>query len=279
MTSQLSGGNRPQASPLALVRSLWRNRHLLLQLVRRDVASRYRGSFAGLLWSLALPCAMLGIYVVVFGYIFVPARAVGQGGPDLLFSLTLFSGLLIHGLLAECLTRAPTAILAQPSYVKKVVFPLELLPLTVVGTAAVQFVIGSSVLIGALIIVRGLSISALLWPLAWLPLLALSAGVAFIVSALTVYLRDLAQFTGFMATLLLFMSPIFYPLASAPAAIQKGLIFNPLTIPIETSRELLISGQFPASGPWFAHLFGCLLVLWLGWWLFQRMRRGFADVI
>lgn len=267
------------ASPINLLRSVWRHRFLLRQLVQRDVASRYRGSLAGLVWSLLLPCVMLAVYLFVFGYVFTPVRRVGQDGVNAAFALSLFAGMLLHGLVGECLSRAPAAVLTQPSYVKKVVFPIELLPLAVVGTALVQFLIGSAVLLLALQFTQGLPVTAWLWPLAWLPLLAFAAGISFILAALTVYLRDLAQLTGFVATLLLFLSPVFYPLESAPTGWQQWLLFNPLTAPIEVSRSLLVKGDSIPLALWGWHAVACLAILWAGWWIFQRARKGFADVI
>jgi lipopolysaccharide transport system permease protein len=269
---------RLPASLQFLSRSLWLHRHLLWQLVQRDVVSRYRGSLAGILWSVLLPCIMLGVYVFVFGHVFTPARPVGQATTSE-FALSLFTGMLLHGLMAECLARAPAAILAQPSSVKKVVFPVELLPLTIVGTAIVQFLIGSAVLLAALAITQGLPATAVLWPVAWLPLVAVVTGVSFILSALTVYLRDLAQMTGFLATVLLFLSPVFYPLESVSARLQYWMALNPLTIPIETARSLLLHGQWPdwAALGWYS--VASLAVLLVGWWVFQRSRRGFSDVI
>lgn len=270
---------KPSATPHALLATLLRHRSLLGQLIRRDVAARYRGSAGGVLWSLLLPCAMLGIYLLMFGHIFVPVRGGGQAGAGTPFALTLFAGLLIHGLLAECLNRAPGAILGQPSYVKKVVFPLEVLPLTVVGTAVVQLMVGSVVLLAALGIWRGLSPSLLFLPLIWLPLVIFAAGMTMALSALTVYLRDLAQVTGFAATALLFLAPVFYALADAPPALQGWLLLNPLTIPVEGSRELLMHDRLPSASAWAWHALCSLQVLWAGWWVFQRTRRGFADVI
>jgi len=278
LISSSSARTRPPATLLGLTRSLWHYRHLLRQLVLRDVVGRYRGSLAGILWSLLLPCIMLAVYLFVFGHVFAPVRAAGQAiTPH--FALSLFTGMLLHGLVAECLSRAPNAILAQPSYVKKVVFPVELLPLTVVGTAIVQFMIGSAVLLPALALTQGLPATALLWPMAWLPLIALVAGLSLMLSALTVYLRDLAQMTGFIATVLLFLSPVFYPLDSVPIALRHWLLLNPLTVPIETSRALLIHGRWPDLMAWGWHSLACLAALGLGWWIFQRTRRGFSDVI
>lgn len=268
----------PSASPKALARVLWRHRFLWRQLVQRDVASRYRGSLAGLLWSLLLPCTMLAVYLFVFGYVFTPVRG-GAGPVSAPFALSLFAGMLLHGLVAECLSRAPAAVLSQPSYVKKVVFPVELLPLAVVGTAVVQFGIGAAVLLVALAVTQGLPATAWLWPVAVAPLVALAAGLSLGLAALTVYLRDLAQVTGFMATLLLFLSPVFYPLDSAPPGWRGVMLFNPLTVPIEVTRSLLVKGEWYNPSLWAGHALVCGVVLWCGWWFFQRARNGFADVI
>lgn len=261
-----------------LARTFWIHRRLLHQLILRDVVSRYRGSLVGILWSLLLPCIMLAVYLFVFGYVFAPVRAMGQAITPA-FTLALFSGMLLHALVAECLARAPAAILSQPSYVKKVVFPIELLPLTVVGTSLVQYAIGSAVLLLALALTQGLPLTALLWPLTWLPLLAFAGGLSFMISALTVYLRDLAQMTGFLATVMLFLSPVFYPLDSLTPTLQQWLLFNPLTIPIEAARALLIQGKLPDPLLWAYHSLFSLIFLSLGWWIFQRTRRGFSDVI
>ena len=273
-----SAMTRPSASPVVLLRSLRRNHYLLRQLVVRDVVSRYRGSLVGILWSLILPCIMLAVYVFVFGHVFAPARAAGQPITTA-FALSLFTGMLLHGLVAECLSRAPVAILAQPSYVKKVVFPIELLPLTIVGTAILQFLIGSAVVFLALALTQGLSWTAILWPLAWLPLVAFAAGLSLLLSALTVYLRDIAQMTGFIATILLFLSPVFYTLESVSPQLRYWMLFNPLTVPIETARNLLLQGRLPDWVIWGWHSLACLVVLACGWWVFQRTRRGFSDVI
>lgn len=274
--SHSTADSRPVASLPNLLFTLVAHRSLLWRLVLREVTSRYRGSWGGLLWSILLPCVMLAVYLLVFGVIYTPVRGKGI---DSSFALSLFAGMLLHGLVAECLARAPNAVLAQPSYVKKVVFPIELLPLTVVGAALIQFLLGSLVLFVALLAWQGLGPWALLWPIAWLPLLAFCIGVSFALSALTVYLRDLAQVTGFMATLLLFLSPVFYPLEQAPAGLRQWLLLNPLTVPIEATRSLLVHSRLPDPVLWLTHAAACMLVLWVGWWLFQRTRRGFADVI
>lgn len=266
-------------SVAAMCAALLGHRQLLRRLVQRDLSSRYRGSWIGVLWSVALPCIMLGVYVLVFGFVFVPARGASTGLGRADFALSLFAGLLVHALVSECLSRGPASVLSQPSYVKKVVFPVELLPMTVVGTATVQFLVGSAVLLLALALWKGLAATALLWPLAWMPVVALAGGVTFALAALTVYLRDLAQVTGFVSTVLLFLSPVFYRLDSVPDGWKTWLLLNPLTVPIESTRALLIDGRLPDPALWGWHALSCLGILYAGWWVFQRTRRGFADVI
>lgn len=261
------------------LRNLAAHRHLLRTLIQRDLSSRYRGSAAGVLWSLLLPCSMLAIYYFVFGYINQPVRQSFFSAKGAEFALTLFAGLNLHALLAECLSRAPQAIITQPSYVKRVVFPLYLLPLTVVGAAFVQFLLASSILFVAHAWLNGLSWSLLLWPLSWLSLLVLAMGLSLLLSALTVYLRDIVQVTGFVATFLLFMAPIFYPLASAPAGLQTALLFNPLTLPVETSRALFTQTPLPDTPLLLAHAAASLLFLMFSGWIFRKTRRGFADVL
>ncbi len=261
------------------VRRLGAHRHLLKTLIQRDLGSRYRGSVAGVLWSLLLPCSMLAIYYFVFGYMNQPVRQSFFSATGADFALTLFAGLNLHALLAECLSRSPQAIITQPSYVKRVVFPLHLLPLTVVGSAFVQFLLASAILFGAYAALHGPSWSLLWWPLSWLSLLVFATGISLILSSLTVYLRDIVQMTGFVSTFLLFMAPVFYPLASAPAKLQTALLFNPLTLPVEISRAILTKTPLPDVQLMVMHGLASFLLLILSIWVFRKTRRGFADVL
>lgn len=272
-------GGPPRLHLLALARSLRQHRSLLLRLVRRDVASRYQGSAAGLLWSLATPLLMLGVYLFVFGYVFTPLREPGASTALPAFGLGLFAGMLTHALFADCLIRAVHAIVSQPSYVKKIVFPVELLPLTVLGSALVQYAIGWGVLLAATLVVQGVSPALVLLPLVTLPLMLVCAGVALGIAALSVYLRDIGQLTGLASTVLMFLSPVFYPLDSLPAWLRRWMHLNPLTFPIEASRDLLLRGVTPDWAAWGAYGLASVGVLWLGWATFEALRRGFADVL
>lgn len=261
------------------LRQLGVHRHLLKTLIARDLGSRYRGSVAGVFWSMLLPCSMLAIYYFVFGYMNQPVRLSFFSAKSADFALTLFAGLNLHALLAECLSRAPQAIITQPSYVKRVVFPLHLLPLTIVGAAFVQFLLASTILFVANTALNGLQPSLLLWPVSWASLFIFVTGLSLMLSALTVYLRDIVQMTGFVSTFLLFMAPIFYPLASAPAGLQTALLFNPLTLPVETSRAILTQTELPDTRLLIAHGVASVAFLVVGAWVFSKTRRGFSDVL
>lgn len=258
------------------MRDYWQHRHLLLRLVARDLAARYRGSLGGLFWAWGQPALMLLIYALVFGHVFVQR---GTKSTDTALIFSLFLGLILHGVLADTLARAPQAIIAQPSYVKKVVFPLALLPMVVVCSALVQSLLAGGLLFVALLVFADLPMTAWLWPLAWIPLLLLSCGVALCFAALTVYLRDLAQISGLLSTALLFLGPVFFRFDELSPTLQKWLILNPLTVPIETARSLILAGHMPAWRPWWLHLFASLVIVMLGAWVFTRTRRGFADVL
>jgi lipopolysaccharide transport system permease protein len=269
---------RPSMSPLALAASLRRHRRLLRQLVARDVSEKYRAAAGGMLWPVLTPVLMLTVYVLVFGLVFEARIGAAPSGNLAEFGIFLFCGMQVHGLLAESLVRAPAAIVTQPSFVKKVLFPLELLPLTQVAGAYVHYLIGWLVLLAACALVQGLHPSAALMPLAILPLLLLAAGVSLAVAALAVYVRDIAQVTGLAATVLLFVSPVFFTAQALPEWLRPLLLFNPLTVPIESARALLY-GTGVDWESWLVHAAFCLLAACLGWAFFQATRRGFADVI
>ena len=271
-----------QANPLRRLLSL---RHLWWQLVRRDIAGRYRGSFGGLAWSLITPVLMLGVYLFVFGYVFNPRHAAGgtTGAPGagiVQLGLSLFCGVLVHGMFAECLVRSPGVVVGQPSYVKKIVFPLELLPLVTVGSALFHLLVGLAVLLlGVLLLHAVPGPYALAVPLALAPLVLMSAGVAWFAASLGVYLRDIGQLTGVAATMLMFLSPVFYPVEALPADWRWLAWASPLTVPIEALRDTLLHGRMPDVAGLAADWLVSLLVCGLGWFWFAKTRRGFADVL
>lgn len=267
-------------SPRALVRSLFVHRDLILQLVRREVIGRYRGSLLGVAWSFFNPILMLLVYTFVFSFVFKSRWQGDLGDTHTSFAILLFIGMIVHGLFSEVANRAPTLILSNVSYVKRVVFPLEVLPWVALGSALFHTGISLVVLLVAqLLLTHALPWTALLFPLILAPYLMFTIGVALFLSAIGVYVRDIAQTIGIVTTVMLFLAPVFYPLASLPNRLQLALYLNPLTFIIEESRRVLLFGELPHWGGLLIYTSIGAAVAWGGFWWFQKTRRGFADVV
>lgn len=267
-------------SLLELARSLWQHRHLTLQLTRRDVIGRYRGSVMGLAWSFFYPLFMLSVYTFVFSVVFKAKWGVESDGGQAAFAVILFVGMIVHGLLAEVLNRTPSLIVQNTNYVKRVIFPLEILPLTSLISALFHTLISVAVLLLAIVALHGqLHWTVLLLPVVLLPLVVFTLGVAWFLAAIGVYVRDVGQVMGVFTTVLLFVSPVFFPLSAIPAELQKFILLNPLTFIIEQSRAVLLFGQLPDAAGLGIYFVVSVLVMWLGFALFQKMRKGFADVL
>jgi len=266
-------------SPVHMIGSVWKHKHLINELVKRDVLGRYRGSVIGLLWSFLTPVFLLGVYTFVFSVVF---NARWNTGSDsrIEFALVLFAGLLVFNLFSECVNRAPSLILSNVNYVKKVVFPLEILPLVALGSALFHMLASLCVWLLFYCIFFGLpNVSALLLPLILLPLILLIVGTSLLLASLGVYLRDVAQLIGTLTTALMFLSPIFYPASALPVEYQKILMLNPLFPVIEQVRGVLMWGQVP---DWYflgAYTIFSAVVAWAGFAWFQKTRKGFADVL
>jgi lipopolysaccharide transport system permease protein len=274
--------NPHQAFPAGIVElflSQWRNRRLIVQLIKRDVLGRYRGSLLGLAWSVFNPLLMLAVYTFVFSVVF-KARWGVAGDDKVSFAIIIFSGLIVHGLFAECINRAPNLIVSYPNYVKKVVFPLEILPSVALGSALFHAGVSLAVLlIAQLILTQRLPWTVIMFPIVLLPLLLSTAGFAWLLSALGVYVRDIGQTTGILTTVLMFLSPLFYPLSALPEQYRMWLYLNPLTFIIEEGRDVLIFGRLPDWAEWGLALVASTLISAAGFWWFQKTRKGFADVL
>ena len=264
-----------------LFSSPWKHRSLIVQMVRREVIGRYRGSMLGLLWSFLNPVLMLSVYTFVFSVVFNGRWGAGSGDETkMAFAVILFVGMIIHGIFAECVNRAPSLILGNVNLVKKVVFPLEILPWVAMG--ATLFHASASVGVWALFFfaVNGyLSWTIAFLPLVILPLVFVTMGFAWFLSATGVYLRDVAQTTGILTTMLMFVSPIFYPASALPEDYRKFLDLNPLTFPIEQARAVLVWDRLPDFGGLAGYTLGAFVAALLGLGWFQRTRKGFADVL
>lgn len=267
------------ATPRALIASLWRHRDLIKSFVQRDVLGRYRGSFMGILWSFLNPLFMLVVYTFVFSVIFKARWGTGSDSKTE-FALILFAGLMVFSLFAECVNRAPGVILSNPNYVKKVVFPLEVLPWVNLGSALFHGAISLSVWMIAYIVFFGVPhLTALYLPFILLPLIFFIMGLSWALASLGVYLRDAAQFVGIVTSTLMFLSPIFYPVTAIPERYRGVLYLNPLTPAIEQVRDALYWGKAPDFAVLGIYLVITAFVAWLGFAWFQKTRKGFADVL
>jgi len=262
-----------------MFKSCWRNRALISTLVKREVLGRYKGSFFGVLWSFLNPVFMLAVYTFVFSVVF-KARWNGVGDSNAEFALILFAGLIVFNLFSECLARSPSLILANTNYVKKVIFPLEILPIVSLGSALFHATISYGVWLVAFLFFFGLPhLTVLLMPLVALPLIFFILGTTWIFSSLGVYLRDSVQIIGILTTVLMFLSPIFYPVSALPQRFQAYVKLNPLAPVIEQSRQVLFWGVVPDFIEYLFCLLIAFLVASLGFVWFQKTRKGFADVI
>ncbi|MFA7241873.1 MAG: ABC transporter permease [Sulfuricellaceae bacterium] len=263
---------------VAVFSGFWRNRQLVVQMVKREIIGRYRGSFLGLLWSFVNPVLMLAVYTFVFSIVF-QARWGQSNTNQYEFALVLFAGLIVYNLFSECITRSTGLILGNVNYVKKVIFPLEILPWVSLGSALFHAAISLGVLVIFQWFVSTVPWTVLLFPLIMLPLLLLVMGVSWLLASIGVFIRDIGQFVGMLMTVLMFLSPIFYPVSALPESVRDWLFLNPLTFIIEQARNVVIWGKLPDwSGLGLYALFA-MTIAWAGLFWFQKTRQGFADVL
>ncbi len=276
MTTLMSSIN-----PVRATRGLWRYRALIWSLTRRELSQRYRGSFLGALWTFIVPLFMLLIYTFVFGVIFKARWQVsGPETPTGEFALILFAGLTPFNLFSEVANRSPNLIVNVTTYVKKVVFPLEILPVVAVGAALINSFVNVLLLIIAnLILMHTFSWAIIFLPLAYVPLLLLCLGVGWFLSSLGVYVRDIATGIIIVVQILFFLTPIVYPISAVPAGLQPILSINPLTFIADSFRQSVLWGQplhWMALAAWTVIL---ALFAAAGFAWFLKTRKGFADVL
>lgn len=270
---------RNSGSPVSLAKSFWHNRGLIKALVKRDVLGRYKGSFLGIVWSFFNPVFMLLVYTFMFSVVF-KSRWPGGSESKTQFAIILFAGLMVFNLFAEVINRAPSLIPANANYVKKVIFPLEILPVVALGAALFHFLISMSVWLLFYLIFLGIPpATALLLPIIVFPLLLLTLGITWILASLGVFLRDVGQVISILTMALMFLSPIFYPISALPAQYQEFMVMNPMTPVVEAVRNALIWGQAPDWMLYGAYTLIAAVIAWVGFAWFQKMRKGFADVL
>lgn len=273
------------SSPLAaeqtstLMHSLRYHGWLVVQLARRDIETRYKGTHLGWIWALFSPLLMLGVYTIAFKYIF-KVRWPGAGDSPIEFALHLFAGLLILQAAAECWSRSPRLINDHPHLVKKVRFPLALLPWAPVLNCVFHAAVSMLLLV---LVASGLGISPrlqwLLLPLLLMPFALLLWGGSLLLATLGVFIRDLPQLVALAIGLLQFLSPVFYPISALPQFAQTLLGWNPLTVFIEQVRALVFQGGLPTLQLWGQSMLVSSVMALLAYALFRRVRAGFADVL
>ncbi len=266
-------------APAEILRGFWRNRALIVALTKREVIGRYQGSVMGLLWSFFNPLFMLAVYTFVFSVVFKARWSVGSESKTE-FALMLFAGLMVFNLFADCVLRAPNLIISNSNYVKKVVFPLEILPYVVMGSALFHFLVSLCVWFAAYFLLYGhLQSVAVLLPLVMLPIILFAVGCVWVLASVGVFLRDVSQFIGVFTSVLMFLSPIFYPITALPEEYRSFLFLNPLTPVIEAMRSLLFLGVLPDWWQLIKYYLLAFVFFWLGFVWFQKTRKGFADVL
>lgn len=264
-------------NPLIALRSVLQNRYLLIQLVKRDVLLKYRGAFFGVLWAFLNPLIQLAVFALVFGHIF-PSRWQAQVEFQVPNAVMLFAGLITFNFFADSVSRAPVSVRGYPSYVKKIIFPLEILPMVPLGTALVHGAFNSLVLLAALGWFGQLHWEVLLLPVIVAPLLLMALGVTWFLAAWGVFIKDMSQIVPVAVQMLMFLSPVFYPATAVPHLLKPVMVLNPLAPTLENVRAA-ISGGVVMWGQWGLALALGAIGLMLGFAFFQHGRDEFADVL
>jgi lipopolysaccharide transport system permease protein len=256
----------------------WRHRALIAELARREFSGRYRGSFGGLVWSFAQPLFLLAVYTVAFGVIL--KAQWGFPGGTASYALMLFAGLIVFDAFSDCLAAAPGLVLARPNFVKRIVFPLDILPWVMALTAFLHALIALAVWVLGYTLLFGVPrATAAFAPAVLLCFFPVLLGVGWLLSAIGVFVRDVGQLTAMASQALLFLTPIFYGIDAAPAALRPFLMANPLTFIVEQLRRVLYSGELPAVGGLAAYLALSSLFAAGAYLVFRRLRPDFAEMV
>ncbi len=271
---------RSRFNPFSIFGTAWEHRELVYRLARREVEARYKGSLLGIVWSFLVPLMMVGVYTFVFSAIF-PSKWELPPGRTAPFFLMVFAGMICMNLFCDCVGRSPGLMLGNVSYIKKVVFPLEIMPIVVIASELFTTLVSSLILMVIYVSVIGIPPwTALLLPVVLFPFVIMILGLVWIISSLGVYLRDMRQLIGVILGMMAFISPLLYPLSIIKNPIVlHAVYFNPLTVPLEQVRHILFWGTQPDWRIWGGYLVGAWLVAWFGLTWFSHAKRGFADVV
>jgi lipopolysaccharide transport system permease protein len=265
--------------PVRILKNLWTNKNLIGQLTKREIASRYQGSYLGLLWSIVTPLLMLVVYTFVFSEIF-KAKWSPESDSKIEFALMIFCGLLTFNIFSEVITKAPSIIISNSNYVKKVVFPLEILPIVVLGSSLIHALISIVILVITLILFLGVVNWTLIFlPIVLLPLILFTVGIGWILASVGVFFRDIAQVIGVGVQALLLLSPIMYPMTLVPDYLKNLYLINPISYAVEDMRRIMIWGLSPNWSFLFIGFVISSFIFICGHLWFNKTKAGFADVL
>lgn len=257
------------------------HRNLIKQLTKREFELKYKGSFLGGIWSFITPLVMLAVYTFIFSVVFKARWGIEQSDNKFEFAMIIFSGLIIYNIFNETVSKSTTIILSNVNYVKKVIFPLDILPLTTLLSSLIN------AFFNIVVLVVGIMVFVPDWNIMWifisliylLPISLFSLGFAYIVASIGVYIRDLAYTVGVLLNILFYVTPIFYPISLVPKFMHPIMNLNPLTYVIEGYRKAVFAGEFPNWGSFLIFTLCGYIFMLLSVWLFRKLKRGFADVI
>lgn len=268
-------------NPFKTLASLWGHRNLIWQFTIRELLGRYKGSFLGLFWSLLTPLLMLAVYTFVLSIVWGmnnPWQEMGTSTAA--FSLTMFCGLIVFNIFSECLFRAPVLIVSNLNYVKKVVFPLEILPLSVLGASLINAAMSLVVLLlGEALFFHCPPWTVILFPLALLPLIFLMTALGWLLSSLGVFFRDIGHLMVVVVQVLFYMTPLFYSIHQVPDRYRPIIYLNPLVPIVDDARRTILWGQMPNWPVWIGFTAFCFILMQLSYIWLMKTKRGFADVI
>ena len=270
---------RRPASFGEFARSVIRHRELIYRLSAREFTQRFRGSILGVAWAILTPLLMAALSTFIFSVVF-KARWPGAADGPFDFAIIFLAGIVVHTIFGEAVARAPTLVVGNPTYVTKVVFPLEILPVVSVLTALINGCIGIGiVLLGNLLLNGKIYLTIVALPLVIAPYLIFVVALTLFFSAAGVYLRDLSQVVSLLITVAMFLTPIFYPIEAIPEGFRTLILLNPLTFVVQQARDVAIFGLWPDFLGLSIYTLAAFASLACSFWVFQRLRNGFADVL
>lgn len=254
-------------------------KYLLQQLIKRDFKRKYKGTVLGVLWPLVVPLLMLVVYTFVFSVIF-KARWDASIDNSYEYALMIFCGLSSFNMVSEVMVRACTIISGNVNYVKKVIFPLEMFPITITITAMINCLISyGMLLIVNVLFTKRFYVTSIELVLQFIPLVVLCLGIAFLLSALSVYYKDIENAIGILSTMLLYVSPVFYSLEAVPGALRNVAGINPLSYIIENARRVCLNGRHMDYKQYLCSVIISFIIFLIGYFVFKRAKDGFADVL